>query len=508
VGARAADCSQGAHGQAVCENQGPFNSSNGRIEPKELAVLNELEPNVPELHQFIDAMFCRAGQKGYVSSRAYTDDKSNEVFRITPVSLEGGLARLKETAEKDARDAAKAPKPVVYCPPIVVLKNNNGAKEDDILLGLALTVDCDKHDPRKGLTLLSRHLGSPTVEVKSGGKGTDPFTGQVYDKLHSHWRLRRPAATKDELRKLKKLRKLAAELVDGDRSSVPPHHPIRWPGSIHRKGEPTLCVIETLRPDREIDLDTALAALKVATGERKDSTKPTELSNDDDHPYAEVLEIAAALRAIPNDLDRPEWVRLGAAVFRATKGVPEAFDAFDEFSQKWPDYNAANTRKLWESFEASPPTQIGAGTVFYLASEADPDWFEKYEEQKRAREEAAKEKKPEQEQPQGSEEAKPEGKLLLSPLFIDTSKWDDEPAPEQEWAVQDRIPLRQVALFSGEGGAGKSTTELHLCFGHALERNWLGALPASGPAIFIDAEDDVNVLRRRGAAVLAHYGST
>src|SRR4051794_31539653 len=30
--------------------------------------------------------------------------------------------------------------------------------------------------------------------------------------------------------------------------------------------------------------------------------------------------------------------------------------------------------------------------------------------------------------------------------FIDMSGWDDEPAPQREWAVYDRIPLRQVTL--------------------------------------------------------------
>src|SRR5215472_8161248 len=36
-------------------------------------------------------------------------------------------------------------------------------------------------------------LGPPTVIVASGGKWTDPATGQIFDKLHLHWRLRTPA---------------------------------------------------------------------------------------------------------------------------------------------------------------------------------------------------------------------------------------------------------------------------------------------------------------------------
>ena len=48
----------------------------------------------------------------------------------------------------------------------------------------------------------------------------------------------------------------------------------------------------------------------------------------------------------------------------------------------------------------------------------------------------------------------------IPPLeWIDISTWDDEPVPEQEWAVANRIPLLQTALFSGEGSAGKSTLQ-------------------------------------------------
>ena len=45
-------------------------------------------------------------------------------------------------------------------------------------------------------------------------------------------------------------------------------------------------------------------------------------------------------------------------------------------------------------------------------------------------------------------------------LWVDTSPWDSTPCPPREWAVRDRIPLRQVSLFSGEGAIGKSIVEL------------------------------------------------
>jgi Bifunctional DNA primase/polymerase, N-terminal/AAA domain len=88
----------------------------------------------------------------------------------------------------------------------------------------------------------------------------------------------------------------------------------------------------------------------------------------------------------------------------------------------------------------------------------------------------------------GNEDKKDE---TVPPLpFINMANWDNEPLPMREWAVPNRIPLRQTAIISGEGGAGKSNTTLHLCCAHALGRDWLKSMPELGPAIFLDAEDD------------------
>lgn len=97
----------------------------------------------------------------------------------------------------------------------------------------------------------------------------------------------------------------------------------------------------------------------------------------------------------------------------------------------------------------------------------------------------------------------------LAPFpFIDMANWDNSEPPLREWAVHDRIPLRQVTLFSGEGATGKSTVELHGCIAHPLAHDWLGTMPMPGPAFFIDAEDDRDELHRRAAAILRHYGAT
>jgi RecA-family ATPase len=105
-----------------------------------------------------------------------------------------------------------------------------------------------------------------------------------------------------------------------------------------------------------------------------------------------------------------------------------------------------------------------------------------------------------------------ESESSLEPLppikWVDMSNWDYEPVPQQKWAVLNRVPLRQTALFSGEGAAGKSTLQLQLSVAHVLGKDWLGTLPEPGAAFFIDAEDDEDVMHWRLAAIAEHYGTT
>jgi DNA polymerase len=92
--------------------------------------------------------------------------------------------------------------------------------------------------------------------------------------------------------------------------------------------------------------------------------------------------------------------------------------------------------------------------------------------------------------------------------FINMSRWDGESIPEQEWTVPFKIPAQECAIFSGEGGAGKSMEGLHLCAAHVLGGECWHTIVKRGPAIFIDAEDTETVIHRRLAAVREHYAVT
>jgi AAA domain len=218
------------------------------------------EPNRDQLEVFVNAIFRYAGSDGVVSLRSFVEGDAKRPFRISPISLAGGLPFLIDAAEDDARRAAMDPKPVVFCPPLAVFSSGRGqAREQDVTRGLTLSVELDQ-DPQQARKRLEELLGPATVVARSGGVWTDPQTGAQHDKLHAHWRLARPAQGND-IARLKRAREIANNIVGGDPTIGPVSHPIRWPGSWHRKAIPRLCAIEALDSDRELELEIALAIL-------------------------------------------------------------------------------------------------------------------------------------------------------------------------------------------------------------------------------------------------------
>ena len=105
------------------------------------------------------------------------------------------------------------------------------------------------------------------------------------------------------------------------------------------------------------------------------------------------------------------------------------------------------------------------------------------------------------------EEAEPEQPTPSLP-WLNISSWDRKPVPEREWAIRDRVPLKQAGLFSGEGGTGKSVIELMKNVAHVAAKDWLGSMPEPGPAFYLGGEDEENEIHIRLAAIAKHYDVT
>ena len=124
---------------------------------------------------------------------------------------------------------------------------------------------------------------------------------------------------------------------------------------------------------RGADLDAGARGKKQSTPNDPAQPRPEGAKTD---KQADPDLIFAALSVIPND--DAEWFErndLGMACWNATNGHEKGFDAFNEWCRKSPTkYDAAKVRGRWEHYFNSPPTQIGAGTIFEKANEAQPGW--------------------------------------------------------------------------------------------------------------------------------------
>jgi hypothetical protein len=359
-----------------------------------------LEPDGDQLETFIEGMFRHCGARGSVSLRAFYEFDSKKPFRITNVGLAGGLKFLMSAAIDDARRAAQDPKPVVFCPPIAVFDAGikGRAREEDILEAPALSVELDQK-PYAALADLERLIGPATLVVRSGGKWTDPASGEAQDRLHAHWRLVRPARGAS-IKTLKRARRLATALVGGDPSNVPACHPIRWPGGWHRKAAPRLCeIIDLGHLDDEIDLDQALAKLEsavktpesgAAQAAAKDGPLDWELafgrilSGEEYHPTLAPLAASFAYAGLQEPLadyildcllknsrppDSERLRRRDAELAKLPETVRSAYAKFASDNQQAPGGQAEQALGLdvWDAGDVAAPPRPRAwllGTVF------------------------------------------------------------------------------------------------------------------------------------------------
>jgi RecA-family ATPase len=80
----------------------------------------------------------------------------------------------------------------------------------------------------------------------------------------------------------------------------------------------------------------------------------------------------------------------------------------------------------------------------------------------------------------------------------------DMPLRDREWLIDERMPMRNVTLLSGDGGVGKTIALMQLSAATVLGKDWLGMRPAVGPVLYLGAEDDADELRRRFESIAKH----
>lgn len=89
---------------------------------------------------------------------------------------------------------------------------------------------------------------------------------------------------------------------------------------------------------------------------------------------------------------------------------------------------------------------------------------------------------------------------------ISPSSWAGREPPRRDWMVDDAFVRGSVALFSGDGGIGKSLIMQQLCSCASVGRSWLGKACQAGRALYLACEDDHDELWRRQAAICRQLG--
>jgi RecA-family ATPase len=92
--------------------------------------------------------------------------------------------------------------------------------------------------------------------------------------------------------------------------------------------------------------------------------------------------------------------------------------------------------------------------------------------------------------------------------WVKMTDWDNGAPPPIEWSIADLVPRRQVGLFSGVGGTGKTTIELLKDVAHVTGLPWFNWMPAQGPVIFVGCEDPDQIWRLRLSAIAKHFQTT
>lgn len=244
-------------------------------------------------------------------------------------------------------------------------------------------------------------------------------------------------------------------------------------------------------------------------------------SNGHDHhaatePQAEPLRVAAALANISNAgaADWEAWNKIGLAIWAATGGSAIGGELFNEWSKRHPSYDSKETEERWTHYRRSPPTIIGAGTLFHLAGatfrpdaalpdppaeQEDPGWWRSLEQNLLENHGVANyEEVPEASSPASSPDTR-DGLIINPPVH-----WT-APAPLRQWLIEDWVPIGYVTGLYGDGGVGKSLIAQQLLCSVALGLPWLGLDVRPGRAFGFMCEDDASELHRRQEGINRSY---
>jgi hypothetical protein len=184
-------------------------------------------------------------------------------------------------------------------------------------------------------------------------------------------------------------------------------------------------------------------------------------------PQTHDWKIMAVALALPNDdLGRDEWNRIGMAFHRASGGSDFGLEQFTFWSAKSAKHHPENNtcRKRWQHWHQHGATRIGAGTLIYLAEQADPDWIQHFDAEMSRRWNSAHDASNSSSlQSSTSASASSQSNASIDDPFPKARRHgESESSHSMQWAIKNLFPRKGVGLLSGQWGAGKTYVALDL----------------------------------------------
>jgi hypothetical protein len=209
------------------------------------------DPDPEQITVFLDTVYswCEGliPLRGFVDKGQGRDGKPHNIWISADDTAPEKLATFAAWANREGA--------AVYVIPGTVAEQGH-ARASDVLHMQAIIVDLDAGDIPAKLEHVTRHLGTPTLVIESGGR-----TPEGAAKLHVWWKLTEPAEG-DDLANLCRLRGDIAVKVGGDTHFRSAHQPIRVPGTVyHKHGHQRLVQI---REHRDVEIELSDLAERVA----------------------------------------------------------------------------------------------------------------------------------------------------------------------------------------------------------------------------------------------------
>lgn len=204
---------------------------------------------------------------------------------------------------------------------------------------------------------------------------------------------------------------------------------------------------------------------------------------------ADITDVIAALDVIPNDgpADWEAWNRILMAIYAATGGSDIGRAIAIAWSEKNPAFDQKATEERWKHYFRSPPTTIGAGTLFYAAAQARLGWIKPSEYADRT---SGGTEFPALPPEPASPVAGSAGRIrLLSPSQCEISDG-------RKYLVKGLIAERDLVCIFGPPGAGKSIIAPHLAYSIAQGRPAFGRRVRAGGVFYVAAEDSHGMRQR------------